>query len=91
MNDRIYVDPHKTDGHGRVLLTALGTKADLDRHGMQLEHGMRLDFYTDDADDSGARDDLLFSGVVHYNEELKAWVATIDWGQLQDASDPTAD
>jgi hypothetical protein len=87
MSERIYADPHKTDGQGRLLLTTLGTKADLDRYGVALEEGMHLDFYTDDANDSGNRDDLLFSGVVFYNAELKAWVASIDWGRLQDASD----
>ncbi len=91
MSNRIYADPHKTDGHGRVLLTTLGTSADLDRYGIHLQEGMHLDFYTDDADNNGGHDDLLFVGVVHYNAELKAWVAIIDWDRLHNASDLPAD
>jgi len=53
-----------------------------------LRDGLKVDFYADDANDAGVSDDLLFSGVVHYNDEVGAWVADIDWSRSRHASDP---
>ncbi|GIH05391.1 hypothetical protein Rhe02_34580 [Rhizocola hellebori] len=84
---RIYADPLKTDDDGRLLLVTRGTRNDLQKYGIVLSDGLEVDFYTDDADDAGVRDDLLFSGVVHFDGELCAWVADIDWSRCRHASD----
>src|SRR5262245_60828430 len=87
MRPRIYADLMKTDDEGRLLLTTIGTASDLKQHGIALRDGLEVDFYADDADADGVRDDILFAGVVHYNQQLGAWVADVDWSGLRHASD----
>jgi len=84
---RIYADFNKLDGPNRLILTCLGTHADLARYGLQLREGMPLTFYMDDADDQGRPDEIVVEGVVHYNAEEKYWVAEVNWDTLHNASD----
>lgn len=85
---RIWVDFMKADDHGRLVLTTRGTLDDLARHGIELREGQRLSVYTDDADDTGARDDLLADGIVHRDEKNERWVLEIDWRAIGNASSP---
>ena len=84
---RIYADFNKLDDDNRLKLTCAGTYADLLRFGIQLQEGMTLTFYMDDADDEGRPDDILLEGVVHYNTQEKCWVAEANWEALRNASD----
>lgn len=84
---RVQVDLMKTDAQRRVVLTTVGTRRDLERYGIELEEGLLLHLYTDDADEDGNRDDIVFDGVVHYDQDESRWVATIDWGALRHESD----
>jgi hypothetical protein len=84
---RVYADFQKVDDRGRLRLTCAGTLEDLARHGLQLEEGMRLALYTDDADDQGRPDELRAEGVAHFDEAAQCWVAEIDWDRLWHASD----
>jgi hypothetical protein len=87
MNRRVYADLQKTDGRGRVLLSTVGTKQDLASLGIALEEGMHLAFYSDDVNERGERDDLLYEGVVRFDGERRVWVAAIDRDDVKHASD----
>jgi hypothetical protein len=82
----VYADFQNMDDENRLRLTCAGTRADLERLGVQLREGLRLTFYTDDADDEGRPDPLLIDGTVHYHEGQRCWVAAVDWSQLRHAS-----
>ena len=88
---RIWVDFMKTDGDRRILLTARGTLADLERTGTELQDGLSLSVYSDDADDNGQPDDLLADGIVHFDEEHKRWVLQIDWEAIRHRSESGAE
>ena len=84
---RIYVDFHKVDNQGRLVLTTLGTIKDLDRYGIELKEGMRLAFYSDDEDMEGHPDELRVDGTVLYDTDRGRWIAEIDWNEIRHASD----
>jgi hypothetical protein len=84
---RIYADFQNLDDSNRLRLTSAGTLQDLKREGIQLEEGLVLTLYSDDADDQDQPDELRAEGVVHYDAEGQCWVATIDWAALRHASD----
>jgi hypothetical protein len=77
------------DDHRRVLLATIGTKRDLEARSIKLEEGMRLRFYSDDVDERGDRDDLVFEGTVHLDGESGVWVAEIEWEAIQHESEAT--
>lgn len=82
----IYADFQNLDDQNRLRLTAQGTRDDLARHGIRLQEGLRLTFYTDDADDDGNPDNLLADGTVQRNEQEQCWGAAVDWNALRHAS-----
>ncbi len=84
---RVYADFHNLDNSNRLRLTCVGTIDDLARQGIELRQGLVLTFYMDDADDQGGPDELLGDGVVHYDENERSWVASIDWSTIRHASD----
>lgn len=84
---RIYADFHKVDDEGRLILSSVGTMEDLAKGGIELNEGLVLTFYSDDADDAGNPDDLIVQGVVQYDEASKQWVAVIDWNAIKHVSD----
>ena len=76
---RIYVDPLNTGGRAnQVVLDTAGTLSDLERHGIVLREDLVLHLYSDDADESGQRDDLTVEGVVHFDEQNGRWLAIYD-------------
>lgn len=88
-NPRVYADFHNLDDCNRLRLTCVGTIEDLARQGIELREGLILTFSMDDADDRGEPDELLGDGVVHYDENERSWVASIDWSSIRHASDET--
>jgi hypothetical protein len=84
---KIYADFQNLDDFNRLRLTCAGTLEALERHGILLQEGLALTFYTDDADDQGQPDELRVEGVVHYDEEEHRWVAMVDWTAVRHASD----
>ena len=86
MTPRVYADFQNLDDSNRLRLTCAGTSKDLEQSGIHLRPGLVLTFYTDDEDDDGAPDELRVEGVVHYDDNEKCWVATVDWGTLWHAS-----
>ena len=84
---RIYADFHNLDGLNRLRLTCAGTREDLARQRIELREGLRLDFYMDDAADSGEPDDILAEGVVHFDPVDQTWVADVDWLAVRHASE----
>ena len=52
---RVYADFQNLDDANRLLLTCAGTLQDLQRQEIQLQEGLLLTFYSDDADDQGQR------------------------------------
>jgi hypothetical protein len=82
----IWVDFMRTDWERRVRLDLPGTRADLQRWGVELANGLRLVLYTEDADAEGRVDDLVTVGTVRYDSEEGRWAAEIDWNTLIHAS-----
>jgi len=83
---RIFADFNNLDDANRLRLNCVGTREDLARHGIELQEGLRLTFYMDDANDRGEPDDLLAEGVTHYDHANQCWVAAVDWPTLRHAS-----
>jgi hypothetical protein len=84
---RIYADFQNLDDSNRLRLTCAGTAQDLRRHGLELQEGQVLTFYTDDADEHGQADELRVEGVVHYDGAEQCWVAAVDWRGIRHASE----
>ena len=86
---KVYADFQNLDDSNRLRLTCAGTLQDLERQDIQLQEGLALTFYTDDADDQGRPDEWRVEGVVHYDYDTDAqcWVAAVDWAALRHASD----
>jgi hypothetical protein len=84
---RVYADFQNLDDENRLRLTCAGTRSDLERLDIELQEGMALTLYTDDANDEGQPDELLAEGVVHYDAAEKCWVAAIDWQKVRHASE----
>ena len=87
---RVYADFQNLDDANRLRLTCAGTLQDLQRQEIQLQEGLVLTFYSDDADDQGQPDELRVEGVVHYDADGQCWVATVDWATLRHASEERA-
>ncbi len=84
---RIYADFMKIDHSGRLILICIGTRLDLEKFNINLQKGLKLTFWNDDADEFGNRDDLLVDGFVDYDEENKRWVGIIDESTFRHESD----
>src|SRR3989337_512189 len=84
---KIYADFQNVDDYGRLKLTCLGTRQDLERQGIVLHEGLTLTLYTADADDRGQSDELRAEGVVHYSKDEQCWVASVNWAELRQASE----
>jgi hypothetical protein len=74
---RVSLYPYAGPG-GRNYIKQDGTLADLRRYGVELVEGLVLDFYSDDADDDGRRDDLVFKGSVHHDAASGQWFVLVD-------------
>lgn len=86
MSKRIYLYPGLGEGEPHYL-DRLGTIKDLAESGMALTDGMRVGFWTDDADEQGKDDNLIFDGTVHFDPERQLWYALIDWKSFRHESD----
>jgi hypothetical protein len=81
---RIYVDFNKLDQNQSAILTCIGTLNDLESQGIVLREGLEVRIYMpDDVDERGDLDSLEVDAVVHYNAQLRCWVAAYDWDQLK--------
>lgn len=87
MEDRIWVDFMKADRVGRIWLTTIGTRRDLERLRIELREGLPLKLWTDDLDEAGKEDNLIVDGVAHFYEEVGVWVALIDWDHVRHESE----
>ena len=87
MLPKIYGDFHKLDDDNRIRLTTVGTQRDLQRLGVQLEEGMALTLYMDDANDDGNSDDIMIDGTAHFSTADMCWVAAVNWENVYHASE----
>lgn len=83
----IWADLNKYDDESRLILTTTGTRQDLEKYRITLTNGMRLTFYMDDEDKNGNEDNLIFDGIVRYDEQNRRWVAIINWDNFKHMSD----
>jgi hypothetical protein len=83
---KVFADFQNLDDANRVRLTCAGTLQDLARQGIQLQQGLVLTLYSDDADDQCQPAELRAEGVVRYDTDGQCWVATIDWAAIRHAS-----
>jgi len=87
---RVYADLNGgwRDGDNYVLwLNSSATERDLRHFGRALTPGLVLDFWTDDGDDEGNLDPLLFQGEVGFDEEKQNWYAVAPWNDFHNASE----
>ena len=77
---RIYLDPMNRR-------FTIGTFKDLEEEKITPAEGMTLHFWNDDADDAGNQDNLIFEGVIHFDETLGRWYAVIDENSYRHESD----
>ena len=77
---RIYFDPQ--NGY-----FTLGTLKDLEQEHICPAEGMTLPFYHDDADEHGNEDNLIFEGVIHFDNKAARWSAVIDEKSYRHESD----
>lgn len=70
---------------GRQRFT-LGTFEDLKVNGIEPQVGLKLQFYSDDCDASGKRDDLVFEGEVGFDAG-SGWYAVVEEGDVQSESE----
>ena len=70
-----------------VPLNSRATEKDLQSLGHVLTPGLSVDFWTDDGDDEGNLDPLLFQGKVQFDEDTQKWVAVADWDGFHNASE----
>jgi hypothetical protein len=82
---RIYLYPCAGPG-GKHPFTR-GTLQDLKAEKIVPVPGMRLDFYSDDGNDKGERDYLLFAGTINQFPETRLWYAIIDGDRFWHESD----
>jgi hypothetical protein len=75
------------DAHGRVPLDFPGTTADLSRNSIELQNGIRLVLYTNDATASVDPDDLVCVGEVEFDDGSRRWWARYDWQALKHVSE----
>ena len=82
----INADVNNYDDEGRIVFTS-GTRKDLEKYGIVPTNGIKLTFYMYDEDNNGNEDNLIFDGIVQYDELNKRWVAVIDWDDFKHVSD----
>lgn len=87
----IYADFMKASYSGGLKLVCHGTFRDLAKHGLELSEGMKLTFYNEDEDADGNRDDLVVEGIVEFDHQENCWVAKIDFDEIKNISQLTAD
>ncbi len=76
----VYLDPL----NGRF---TVGTFKDLEQEKITPAEGITLHFWNDDADEAGNPDNLIFEGVIHFDETLGRWYAVIDKNSYRHESD----
>ncbi len=69
-----------------IPLNSHATESDLRQLGHSLTPGLVMDFWTDDGDDEGSPDPLLFRGVIRFDEDSQNWVAVTGWNGFRNAS-----
>lgn len=87
---RVYADLNggwRVEDEYVVPLNSSATENDLHTLGYRLMPGLVVDFWTDDGDDAGDLDPLLFQGVIQFDKETQHWVAVADWNGFQNASE----
>lgn len=87
---RIYADLNggwRSGDQYVVLLNSHATESDLRQPGYTLKPGLVLDFWTDDSDEDGNLDPLLFQGEVGFDEETQNWYVATSWGGFTHASE----
>ena len=70
-----------------VPLNSSATTGDLRLLDYTLSPGLTVDFWTDDGDDEGNLDPLLFQGVIQFDDDAQHWVAVADWNEFHHASE----
>ena len=61
-----------------VYLDLPATQAELSERGIVLQTGLCLNVWDEDADDNGARDDLIATGVVERDNDRGTWLLRIE-------------
>jgi hypothetical protein len=84
---RVYADVNKQDRFGNILLTTIGTMADLERLGLTLTDGLHLRFWMEDVDEHGQDDPILFEGTAFFDQSSAQWKAKVDPQNIRWASE----
>ena len=84
---RVYGDLMKRDDTGRLVLVCAGTTADIKHYGIVLQQDMLIPFWTDDADDYGNLDPLVYHGRVEFDAKQGYWTAVINEEEIRNLSE----
>ena len=87
---RVYADLNggwKDGDKYNLWLNSTATESDLRCLGYSLVPGLVVDFWTDDTDDEGNLDPLLFQGEVEFDEDKRKWYAVTSWNGFYAASE----
>jgi len=90
---RVYADLNagwKVGDQYIVPLNSLATQEDMRQLGQSPIPGLTVDFWTDDGDDEGHPDPLLFQGMIQFDEGTQNWVAVTAWNDFRHASEMNA-
>jgi hypothetical protein len=86
---RIYADFNKADGRGRVILTTVGTQADLETLNLNLSEGLRVLLYMPDYNENEEYDPLEVEATIRRDEERGWWIGEYVWEELDYVSKKT--
>ena len=87
---RVYADLNagwKAGDNYIVPLNSHATQSDLRQLGYSLTPGLAIDFWTDDGDDAGNLDPLLFQCIIQFDEDSQHWIAVAVWNDFSHASE----
>lgn len=79
---KIYADFNKADGRGRVILTTVGTRADLEKLNLELSEGLRVLLYMPDCNEKDEVDPLEVEATIRRDEERGWWIGEFVWEEL---------
>ncbi len=87
---RVYADLNGGWPQGDAYIFSLNSRAtesDMRYLGYSLTPGLVLDFWTDDGDDDGNPDPLLFRAMIQFDEDLQKWIGVADNDSFLHASE----
>ncbi len=87
---RVYADlngSHRDADSYVLFLNSVKTEVDFRKFAIQPREGLVVDFWTEDGDDEGRPDPLLFTAMLHHDLKTERWYAVAEWDGFRHASE----